>query len=118
MKKNILYNYKMNTYKFIIGYIVVSTALMMFLNKLNIEGVDKTLAPPISEENTEDSGMEAETMEEEPPIVQGEGEEGGMGSMVDKALEMMGKGFDLFVQITTLVLLVMIFMKVRAPSLS
>lgn len=106
----------MNTYKFIIGYIVVSTALMMFLNKLNIEGVDKTLAPPISEENTEDSGMEAETMEEEPPIVQGEG--GEEGGMLDKVMEMMGKGFDLFVQITTLVLLVMIFMKVRAPSLS
>lgn len=106
----------MNTYKFIIGYIVVSTALMLILNKLNMEGVDETLAEPT--ETTEDSGMEAEavTMEEEPPIVSGEG--GGMGSMVDKAMEMAGKGFDLFVQITTLVLLVMIFMKVRSPSLS
>ena len=111
----------MNTYKFIIGYIVVSTALMVFLNKLNMEGVDETLAPPPPEETNEDSGMEAETvtMEEEPPIVQGEGGEGGgMGSMVDKAMEMAGKGFDLFVQIATLVLLVMIFMKVRSPSLS
>lgn len=109
----------MNTYKFIIGYIVVSTALMLILNKLNMEGVDETLAEPT--ETTEDSGMEAEavTMEEEPPIVSGEGGEGGgMGSMVDKAMEMAGKGFDLFVQITTLVLLVMIFMKVRSPSLS
>lgn len=110
----------MNTYKFIIGYIVVSTALMVFLNKLNIEGVDETLAEPPTEETTEDSGMEvdSETMDEEPPIVQGEGEEGGMGSMVDNAMEMAGKGFDLFVQITTLALLVMIFMKVRSPSLS
>lgn len=109
----------MNTYKFIIGYIVVSTALMVILNKLNIEGVDETLAEPAPEETTEDSGMEAEavTMEEEPPIVSGEGGDG-MDSMVDKAMEMAGKGFDLFVQITTLVLLVMIFMKVRSPSLS
>ena len=36
----------MNTYKFIIGYIVVSTALMVFLNKLNME-VLITLAPPV-----------------------------------------------------------------------
>lgn len=112
----------MNTYKFIIGYIVVSTALMVILNKLNMEGVDETLAEPAPEETTEDSGMETEavTMEEEPPIVSGEGGDGGggMGSMVDKAMEMAGKGFDLFVQITTLVLLVMIFMKVRSPSLS
>lgn len=109
----------MNTYKFIIGYIVVSTALIVFLNKLNMEGVDETLAPPPPEETTQDSGMEAEavTMEEEPPIVQEEGGEEG-GSMVDKAMEMAGKGFDLFVQIVTLVLLVMIFMKVRSPSLS
>ena len=34
-----------------------------------------------------------------------------------KPMEMAGKGFDLFVQITTLVLLVMIFM-IRSPSLS
>ena len=61
----------MNTYKFIIGYIVVSTALMVILNKLNMEGVDETLAEPVPEETTEDSGMETEavTMEEEPPIV-------------------------------------------------
>ena len=37
----------MSTYKFIIGYIVVSTALMVILNKLNMEGLlRKTLAPP------------------------------------------------------------------------
>lgn len=110
----------MSNYKFIIGYILVSTALMVFLNKLNIEGVDETLAAP-TEETVEDSGMEVETetMDEEPPIVQGEGGEGGgMGSMVDKAMEMAGKGFNLFVQITTLALLVMIFMKVRGSSLS